>query len=116
MNAGKSLVIDNTNPTREARQPYLSLAKEFSYTSRAFYFDVPKDVAFHMDNQREANEYHKHHSKRVGKIPIHKFYKDIEVPAKDEGFSEVDTVELVAGPFDNKDDERLFFSYVSSKK
>jgi bifunctional polynucleotide phosphatase/kinase len=114
--AGKSVVVDNTNPEKKTRQDYIDMAKEHKYPVRCFFFDVPKPIAFHMDNQREMNLHRKHSSKRVGQIAIHTFYKKLEAPSKDEGFGEIETIELIAGPFDNKEDEQMFFSYVSGKK
>lgn len=115
MEAGKSLVIDNTNPEAATRKEYIDLAKKYNYPVRCFYFDVPKEIAFHLDDQREMNIHRKHESSRVGKLPIHTFYKKVEVPKKSEGFEEVETIEFVAGPFHSKDDEQMFYSYVSSK-
>jgi bifunctional polynucleotide phosphatase/kinase len=116
MEAGKSVVIDNTNPEKGTRADYIKMAKELKYNVRCFFFDIPKPLAFHMDNQREVNAHRKHQSKRVGSIAIHSFYKKLEVPEKSEGFSEVETVDLIAGPFDSKEDEQMFFSYVTGKK
>lgn len=49
MEQKKYVVIDNTNPTAEDRSPFIKLANEFKYPIRAFYLDVPKDLAFHND-------------------------------------------------------------------
>lgn len=108
----KSCVIDNTNPTAAVRSEYIKIAKEFKVPVRCFVFSLPKDLAFHLDTLRKVNNHRAHLSGRVGSMPIHKFYKDFEKPSLSEGISEVKEVELVGGPFDNPEDERLFYSFV----
>lgn len=44
---GKSVVIDNTNPTEDVRRLYINIAKEFKVPVRALYFDVSKDICIH---------------------------------------------------------------------
>lgn len=86
------------------------------YDVRAFFFEIEKALAFHLDTLRETNSHRKHLSGRVGSIPIHSFFKNCEKPEKSEGFSEVKCVRFVAGPFENKDDEETFFSFSTGKK
>jgi len=113
---GKSVIIDNTNPTVAARKEYIELAKKYKYPVRAFRFQVEKPVCFHLDELRCYNVHRDHESGNVGKMPIHKWFKDLQEPTKDEGFSSVEKVNLIAGPFKNKDDEEMFFSYVTGKR
>ncbi|OMJ84442.1 hypothetical protein SteCoe_14455 [Stentor coeruleus] len=110
----KSCVIDNTNPTTIVRAEYIAVAKEFNIPVRCFIFRMPKDMAFHLDTLRRVNKHRNHLSGRVGSMPIHKFYKDFNEPNLKEGFEEIKEVELVGGPFDNADDEKLFYSFVYS--
>lgn len=110
----KSCVIDNTNPTASVRAEYIAVAKEFNVPVRCFIFRMPKDMAFHLDTLRRVNKHRNHLSSRVGSMPIHKFYKDFEEPNLREGFAEIKEVELIGGPFDNNDDEKLFYSFVYS--
>jgi len=116
MAAGKSLVIDNTNPGKATRKEYIDLAKKHNYPVRCFHFDIPKDLAFHLDDLRSYNIHRKHESGHVGKTTIHTFYKNMDPPTLSEGFKEIEKVNFVAGPFHNKDDEEMFYCYVSSKK
>lgn len=114
LSSGKSCVIDNTNPTKEVRNYYISLAKRLNVPVRAFDFTKDKALSFHLDTLREVNTYHEHLSKRVGSMPIHKFFKDYEVPKQVEGITEILSVNLIGGPFDNEEDERMFYSFVYS--
>jgi len=116
MKEGKSLVIDNTNPSKAVRKEYIDLAKKYNYPVRCFHFDIPKDLAFHLDDLRSYNIHRKHESKNVGKTTIHAFFKNSEPPTVNEGFKEVQKVNFVAGPFHNKGDEEMFYCMVSAKK
>jgi bifunctional polynucleotide phosphatase/kinase len=110
--SNKSCVIDNTNPKAETRADYIKLAREFNVPVRCFVFKIPKEMAFHLDTLRKVNKHRNHLSGRVGSMPIHKFYKDFQEPTPAEGISEIREVELVGGPFENPEDEKLFYSYV----
>lgn len=114
LSQGKSCVVDNTNPTREVRAYYINMAKRHSVPVRCINLKVDKPMAFHLDTLRLVNEFRSHITKRVGSMPIHKFFKDFERPRIDEGFIEVRDAEFIAGPFDNDDDRNMFFSYVYS--
>ena len=74
---GKSAVIDNTNKSKEERSRYTTIAKKFKVPCRCFYFDIPKELALHLNNQRETNTSRKQISKKVSKVVIHTFYKNI---------------------------------------
>lgn len=113
---GKSVVIDNTNPEAATRKLYIDIAKEFKYPVRCFYFDLPKHLALHNDNQRETNKHRTHLSKRTGRIPIHSWYKKVEPPKTSEGFASVEVINFVAGPFNGAEDEKAYFTIVSGKK
>ena len=87
--ANQHLVIDNTNPKQEDRKIFIDLAKKYSkefifysldYPVRAFYIEVTKDLCMHNDSQREINKHRTHLSGKVGRIPIHTFFKNFEMP------------------------------------
>jgi len=48
---------------------------------------------------RQINEHRTHLSKRVGKIPIHVFFKKFQKPELSEGFKEIKIVNNIPGPF-----------------
>ena len=50
------------------------------YEVRAFFFEIDKNLAFHLDTLREINDFRKHLSGRVGSIPIHSFFKNCQKP------------------------------------
>ena len=47
LEGGKSVVIDNTNPTADVRKRYIDIAEEFKVPIRCLYFDIPKDICMH---------------------------------------------------------------------
>ena len=108
--SGKSCVIDNTNPDKETRSRYTKIAKEFKVPVRCFYFDFEKAICMHNNKQRKLNTNRKHMSKKVGDVIIHSFFKNMQKPTTDEGFSEVKRVNFVPGPFENAKDEETFYN------
>jgi bifunctional polynucleotide phosphatase/kinase len=112
LSTGKSCVIDNTNPTPEVRSFYIKLAEKYNVPVRAFVFTIPKDLAFHLDTLRKVNKHRAHLSKRVGSMPIHKFFKDFVKPQASEGIQEVEEIQFIAGPFESEEERKVFFSYL----
>lgn len=106
-------MIDNTNPKREDRKYFSDLAKKYGYKVRCFFFLSSKDICFHNDYQRVANDKREHLSDKAGKIPIHSWFKYVEEPTTDEGFYEVKKVNFVA-KFTDDEDKKFYHCY--SKK
>ena len=93
MESGKSLVIDNTNPKKDIRKDYISVAKKYSniyhlkydiiskdYPVRCFYFDISKDIAFHLNELRKVNIIRPHLSSIVPDVLIHFWFKNVQKP------------------------------------
>ena len=108
---GKSVVIDNTNPTPDVRARYTEIAKKLGVPVRCFYFDVPKEVCMHNNKQRKTNPHRQHLSKKVPDIPIHSFFKNHVKPQESEGFSEIKIIKFQPGPFENPKDQEQYNSY-----
>ena len=105
---GKSVVIDNTNPKRELRSLYLKIAKDLKVPARSVYFDTPKEVCIHNNEQRGTNPHHDHASKMVPMIALHMFFKNVQTPLLSEGFESIIKVNFLADLFDNKQDEEHY--------
>ena len=79
---GKSVVVDNTNPTPEVRAPLIELGRAHGTRVVAYYFDLPVDVAVARNRQREGK----------GKVPDVAIYvtrAKLKPPTTSEGFDEV---------------------------
>ena len=83
--AGESVVIDNTNPSRDARAPLIALGKRHGARIIAYYFECSVRVAIVRNAQREGKA-------RVPKVAIFTTQKKLQPPALDEGFDEVHVV------------------------
>jgi bifunctional polynucleotide phosphatase/kinase len=113
LTSGKSIVIDNTNPTKAVRSSYISLAKNLEIPVRCFFFKYSKELVFHLNNLRDINIGRQHHSKSVPDVVIHSWYKYLEEPSISEGFKDVKVIPFVPGPFENSLDEEIFYLYSS---
>jgi bifunctional polynucleotide phosphatase/kinase len=55
LKAGISVVVDNTNPDREVRKAWVSLASKHDVPIRCFHFTASKELARHNDAVRAMN-------------------------------------------------------------
>jgi len=53
LDKSKSVIIDNTNPSREARRTFIEIAKEYNVPVRCLVFKTPEDLAKHLNAVRE---------------------------------------------------------------
>lgn len=70
---GQNIVVDDTNPTREIRQSFISLAKQLGYKITILYF------------VKAGHNYNDKRAKKVPAVVYHMFFKKLEVPTRDEG-------------------------------
>lgn len=105
---GKSVVIDNTNPSSETRKLYVELARDFGVSIRCFYFNVSMELARHLNKLRLLKT-----GKKVPAIAFNSFKKHFEMPTKGEGFEDVLEVDFIP-EFANSDDELFFYQYTST--
>ena len=107
---GKSVIIDNTNPKKEDRKYFLDLAKQYGYKTRCFLFLTSKELCFHNDFQRIANDKREHFSGKAGSIPIHSWFKYLEKPTADEGYYEIKEVNFLA-KFKDEEDKKAYQAF-----
>ena len=106
----QSVVIDNTNPKASNRAVYIKLAKKHHIQVRCFVMNVPKELAFHLNNLRFINNERTHYSQGVNAIPIHSFYKYYEHPsAVDEGIDAIISINFIPGPFVSEKEKEIFY-------
>jgi len=83
--AGKSVVVDNTNPTPEARKPLIELGRRHGARIVALYFDVDVRTAIMRNRMREGKE-------RVPDVAIFATKKKLVPPSIGEGFDLVQVI------------------------
>ena len=100
---GYSIIIDNTNPTKENRNIFIKIAKKYKYSIRCIEIDCSKELAMHNNAYRN----YKYKIERIPEIAYNVFIKRYEKPSLDEGFDEIITLE----PYKPKDLDYLLFYY-----
>ena len=79
---GQNYAIDNTNPTKEDRQRYISVAKDAGYQIVGYFMESKLQNCIDRNNQREG----------TAKIPakaIAATSNKLQMPSYDEGFDKI---------------------------
>ena len=79
---GRNIVIDNTNPTKEARAKWITAAKKASYHITIVWMNFPISVVEYLDNYRIAK--YKNQEYHVPIVAMRVYYKKLEEPTKQE--------------------------------
>jgi predicted kinase len=80
--AGRSVAVDNTNPTPAVRAPLIELGRAHGARVVAYYFEIAPKVAVARNRLREGKA-------RVPEVAIFVTAKKLVPPSHDEGFDEV---------------------------
>lgn len=108
LRAKKSVVIDNTNPSKESRQSYISIAKKLGIPVRCFHYQTSKELAEHMNMFRQTQSAGK--IRRVPAIGYNLFKSKFEAPDVAEGFTEVKKIDFIPN-FKTEKDKELFMKW-----
>ena len=84
--AGKSVVVDNTNPTLDSRAPLIALGRRHGARVIALYFEAHVPTSLMRNRAREGKA-------RVPDVAIFRTKKQLVPPSLDEGFDEVRTIQ-----------------------
>lgn len=87
LQAGHSVVIDNTNPTIEARAAIIQLAHSYHATVIGYYFESSVRESLERNKQREGKA-------RVPPVAIYATAKKLVPPSFDEGFERIYIVSI----------------------
>jgi len=109
---GKSVIVDNTNPSKKSRQEFISIAKQYNVQLRCFYFNIPMELAEHLNYVR--NLYTKGETKKIPVVAFRTFNSHYEEPTKKEGFSEINEIHFNPD-FTDPNLEKLYKQYSDSK-
>ncbi|KAM3823815.1 bifunctional polynucleotide phosphatase/kinase isoform 1-T2 [Vipera latastei] len=99
LQAGKSAVVDNTNPDLESRHRYTECAKKAKVPCRCFLFTASLEQAKHNNKFREMTE--KEHVP-VNNIVLNTYKSKYVEPSLEEGFSEILKINFVPQFTDSK--------------
>ena len=83
--SGRPVVVDNTNPTREARKAIITLAHRHGARVVGYFLDVPTRLAVARNAGRTGKA-------QVPKVAIFTVAKRLEPPVMHEGFDQLFTV------------------------
>ena len=100
---GKSVIIDNTNPSKESRKRFITIAKKYNYKIRAVYMQTTKALSMHNNLYR----HYKYNCELIPEIAYNIYNSKFELPVTGEGFTEIIEVE----PMKPSDLDYLMFYY-----
>lgn len=121
---GKSVIIDNTNPSKKSRADYISLVKNMQNNNtnqlkitghsdiaqnikiRCVVLDVSKELALHLNMLRVKMSQGKR--KKNPTVAYSVYYKNFETPTLEEGIDEIITLPFKI-KFENELHRHLFF-------
>jgi predicted kinase len=88
LGAGRSVVVDNTNPSAAARAGIIEVARTHGAEITVYFFDTVAGDALRRNRGREGRE-------RVPDVAIFTMRKRLEPPSRGEGFDRLYTVKLI---------------------
>lgn len=97
LSTGMPFVVDNTNPTRADRQPYVEAAKAARFTVTGCYFASKLEDCLARNAARD--EAASTISRRVPDVALFSTSRRLELPSLDEGFDRLQYVSLRDGRF-----------------
>lgn len=109
--AGKSVVIDNTNPDIESRKRYTNVAKQFHIPVRCFLFTTSLEHAKHNNRFRELTANYRDDVVKINDMVFNIYKSKYTEPLLNEGFAEIVRVEFVPF-FTEKQSESLYYTFL----
>ncbi|KAF0526873.1 PNK3P-domain-containing protein [Gigaspora margarita] len=101
----KSVVIDNTNPSKESRKQYIDIAKQCGVPVRCFWFKASEALARHNNMYRHFNS--ENEIQPLPDIAFNVYNSKFFEPKLEEGFQEVIHINFI---FEGNDHERKIFN------
>lgn len=86
-------VVDNTNPTVEARRKYIELAKANHFTPIGYYFEPDYEESMKRNETRKGKY-------KIPEVGIKSVLSQLEIPTYDEGFDRLYRVIAKDGRFE----------------
>jgi len=105
LSAGKSAVVDNTNPSVASRGEYIKIASDSGIPVRCYHLQTSYELAEHLNLFRERIT--NGESKHVPGVGFNMFRSKFEEPKLSEGFTEIKKINFVP-QFDDASTEGIF--------
>ena len=106
LQAGRSVVIDNTNPQKKDREQFIKIAKSRSVPVTVYWFPFTQEMVQHMNVYRERllglDAPH------IPTIALRMFFSKFQEPTLDEGIESITKVNFVPS-FESDREKRLFY-------
>jgi bifunctional polynucleotide phosphatase/kinase len=96
---GKSVVVDNTNPSAADREVYVKMARAAGVKCRCLWLQTDRQLAGHLNTLREVT----HGVRRIPDVGFNMFKKNFQKPTAAEGFDAIVEVPFVPEFDDGKD-------------
>jgi len=113
LDAGRSVVVDNTNTTIEARKDWLTFAQKRGLPIRAVYLSSSKELCKHLRVFRMLSPMTEEADRRfIEDMVINMHFKNLVAPQRTEGFDRIDAIEFSPAAFDDADSQRLFQQFL----
>ena len=93
LRAGRSVVVDNTNPRVADRAPLIAAARRHGARAVAYVLDTARGECLARNRKREGKA-------RVPDVAVHVAASRMQPPTREEGFDEVFTVRAAGGTFE----------------
>jgi len=91
MAKGERVVVDNTNPSKDARAPFIQLAVKHGYPVRVFRMNISREFATHLNYYRMRTT----GLRRVPDIAYNVYSSKYVEPSTSEGISEIKLINFV---------------------
>lgn len=88
--AGRSVVVDNTNPSAGVRAPLIEIARHYGAEVVGYFFFTEAGEALRRNRAREGRD-------RVPDVAIFTVRKHLELPTRAEGFDRLYSVRMIEG-------------------
>jgi bifunctional polynucleotide phosphatase/kinase len=87
IDANKSVIVDNTNPTREIRKKFIDLVSKKNYKIICLNFTTSMEISQH--NNKFRNYITNNAVNKIPDVVYYTFRKKYEQPELDEGFNKI---------------------------
>jgi bifunctional polynucleotide phosphatase/kinase len=105
--AGQSVVIDNTHPSIEARDVFLRILSKKNVPTKCFWFQTDPDLALHLNVYRSLTK----KTQRLPKLAFIAYKSRFQEPTLSEGFAEIVRIPLKPH-FESSQEEKIFTMYL----